>query len=279
MSLDWYGGYFIFYSILYTCRMIPYIEWIEFSVGPLTLYTWGTCVALGYLAGLLLTRWLAHKQGMKEQVVLSLFLWVFVASMVGSRALYVLLYWDLYAQRPWSVFAVQDGGLVMLGGFVAAILASLWVAKRHAVSVWALADVAAPGLALGLAIGRVGCFLINDHPGAITHLPWAIIWPDGTERHPVALYLIVWNSVLFWVLLWAFRRSQTKQWKQGSVAWIFLGLYGAGRFALDFTRATDVIQADPRWMFMTVSQWLGLALCIAAVAMLVHGIVRRRRVV
>ena len=246
--------------------MIPFFEFISFQIGPIAFYTWGSFVALGYICGLLLSRFLARKQGISESVVFSLFLWVFVASMVGARLLYVILFWDIYAEQPSRIFNVQDGGLVMLGGFVCGILATVYVAKKHGLRVWALADISAPALAAGLAIGRIGCFLINDQPGAriaqtSAAAAWAIQWPDGALRHPVALYLIIWNAAVCVFLMWISRR-QIKCAVVGLTTWSFLGLYGLGRLVLDSTRATDVLYADPRWLYLTVSQWAGLGLVV-----------------
>jgi phosphatidylglycerol:prolipoprotein diacylglycerol transferase len=109
-------------------------------------------------------------------------------------------------------------------------------------------------LALGIFITRIGCSLINDHQGAITSLPWAILWPDGTPRHPVAEYLAL-NGLIMFLIFW-FLRIRLK--KPGQLFIIFLFWYTISRFLLDFTRATDTVLADPHYFGLFISQWLSL---------------------
>jgi len=134
-----------------------------------------------------------------------------------------------------------------------------------------------------MAIGRIGCFLINDHQGAITNLPWGIKWPDGAIRHPVALYLILFDLALAGFLWWQnrnfipfFNKKETGKSNpnsqnffqsfltSGNQFLIFLFLYSVGRFFLDFTRAA---LADPHYWGLSVSQWLSI-LIMAVVSVL-----------
>jgi len=121
------------------------------------------------------------------------------------------------------------------------------------------ADLLAPAAAIGIFIGRIGCFLINDHQGAPANLPWAIRWLDGISRHPVALYLSLNGLILFLILL--FLKPKLK--KPGQLAFIFLTYYAASRFLLDFTRASGTALSDPHYLNLTFSQWASLAILIA----------------
>jgi len=117
-----------------------------------------------------------------------------------------------------------------------------------------LADILTPAIALGIFISRLGCSLVNDHQGAITNLPWAILWPDAILRHPVAEYLAL-NALIMFLVLW-FLRSRLK--KPGQLFIIFLFWYSISRFFLDFTRATDTALADPHYLGLFISQWISL---------------------
>jgi len=119
-----------------------------------------------------------------------------------------------------------------------------------------VADLFVLSVPLGVAIGRIGCSLINDHQGSGTMLPWGITWPNGIIRHPVALYLIIANLLIFFVLL--FLKSQSKFKKPGSLFFVWLILYSTFRFLLDFTRSTGTILSDPRYWHLTLAQWLSI---------------------
>jgi len=119
-------------------------------------------------------------------------------------------------------------------------------------------------LALGIAIGRVGCFLINDHAGAATSLPWGILWSDGIMRHPVALYEILAMAGVF-TLLWSLRESISRQrQRDGSIFLLFLFSYAVIRFFLDFLREEQGALADPRFWIFSTSQWISIFLMIFA---------------
>lgn len=251
--------------------MIPYVEFTTISLGPVTIYVWGLLVALGFIAGSLLLLKLGKEEKLDEKDVSSLFFWIFVASMIGARLAYVLLFWSQYSSNPIEVFYVWDGGLVFLGGLLGALpVGILLVRKRLTISFWRLADLLAPALALGLTVGRCGCCLINDHPGSVTDVPWGIEWPDGVVRHPVAQYLVVLNLVLLLLMLWA-RKKPLFHKIQGAVAWIYLLGYGVGRFVLDFTRAVDGTYADPRYAGLTISQYVSLVFVIVAVVLIIRN--------
>ena len=107
---------------------------------------------------------------------------------------------------------------------------------------------------MGIFIGRIGCSLINDHQGAVTNLPWAILWPDQILRHPVAEYLAL-NGLIMFLVLW-FLRNKIK--KPGYLFIIFLVWHSISRFLLDFTRVTDTSLADFQYRGLFVSQWISL---------------------
>ncbi len=242
--------------------MIPYIQLTTFQLGPVALQTWGTLVAAGFVTGLIFTLREVRRRKLDPDMFLSMFFWIFLASLVGSRLLYVLLYWQHFISAPLEIVQIWRGGMVYLGGLLGALPVGILYAKyRFKIPFPALTDLVAPGLALGLAVGRLGCSLINDHPGALTNLPWGILWPDGSVRHPVAVYLVLFNIILFFLLL-----SVRKRWgrHQGAVTVAFLLAYGIGRFFLDFSRAADVPEADPRFLFLTVSQYFSLFFVIGS---------------
>jgi len=161
---------------------------------------------------------------------------------------------------------------------------------------WKMADLVTPAVALGIGIGRIGCFLINDHLGAATSLPWGILWPDGISRHPVALYESLVGFALFAIFWFLQKRKESvipaklvpdRDWvagiqefgsrlfgrddKPGRLFLLFLISYSAIRFLLDFLRASKGILADPHWWGLMTSQWISLAIFLVAMLFFIRN--------
>lgn len=251
--------------------MLPYGPITEFHLGPLTIQSWGLMVALGFIAGILLILWQAKQAGDKTDKLLDLVLWIFIASMIGSRVFYVLLFWSDFAGHLVDALKIWNGGMVFYGGLLGALLVFVWFSRRHRMNLWRLADWLAPALAIGTAIGRIGCHLIQDHPGRITAVAWGIM-VDGSLRHETAMYLVFSNLAIFLILWFWFRKSRLPV---GSLFGIYLIWEGITRFVIDFFRATDLPNSDPRFAALTISQYIGIGLVIAGIIILMY--LRRHR--
>lgn len=211
---------------------MPYFSFPQISLGFITFNTWGICVGLAFVAGL----FYAYRKN-KSVDILNLALLGFLGAVSGAAFLYYLLF------GRW-------GGFVFYGGLFGGLLAGWLYIFYKKLDFWPLANLVAPAIALGIFIGRIGCFLIKDHQGITTGLPWGVLWPDGITRHPIALYLSL-NGLILFLLLHFFRRKKPFIF--------FLTYYAASRFLLDFLRV------DPRWFGLTVSQIISLVvLCFLA---------------
>lgn len=224
----------------------------EIPLGPITIKVWGLLVALGMIAGLLLILKEAKRKRIKPGLVYDLFILVFITSMIGGRLSYVLLYLPHYIMQPLDIFKIWQGGMVFYGGVLFALLAILIYLKKKKINFWRFADSAAPGTALGIFIGRIGCFLIGDHIGAPTSLGFGSYY--GNEeflRHEPSLYLSL-NGLILFLILWPLR----KKFKNvGALGALFLIWYSFSRFFLDFTRTNDLPDiSDPRFFGLTISQ-------------------------
>ena len=137
---------------------IPKFEVLDWIIGPLPIRMYGLMIGIGFL----LSMYLASKQAKKERVspdrVLDMGIYLLLAAIVGSRALYVLTNLHEFARNPLDVFAVWKGGLVFYGGLLAAAPTGIWYVKKHKLPVWKIADITAPYIALGHGVGRLGCF-------------------------------------------------------------------------------------------------------------------------
>jgi len=227
-----------------------------FTVGPVTFHLYGLMIGLGVLVG----AWAAAK---KDKKIWDCLLWVIGGGIIGARLYHVVDLWSYYSQHLAQIPAVWQGGMGIYGGILGGIL-GLWiyVKKRKGATLlfWKLLDAGAVGLPLGQAIGRWGNYFNQELYGKPTSLPWGIfIRPENRliqvmefERfHPLFLYESLWCLIIFFVLLKIVKKNHFI---------IYLGLYGLGRFFLEFLR----IEA---WTIsgINVAQMISVGLMIAVV--------------
>jgi phosphatidylglycerol---prolipoprotein diacylglyceryl transferase len=165
--------------------VIP-LPWLEqqFPGAGLPIRGYGLMLLIGFVAGVLLAVRQARRMGVNPDIVYSFAFWVFVAGIVGARGFFVLQYREqFWRENPiamlGAVLNITEGGLVVYGAFLGVVLAG-WVFLRvHKLPVLAFADLIVPSLALGLAIGRIGCLLNGCCYGGLCDTPWlGIRFPD-----------------------------------------------------------------------------------------------------
>jgi phosphatidylglycerol:prolipoprotein diacylglycerol transferase len=172
-------------------------------------------MALAFVAGL----WTAGRrglaQGIPSETILDLGTWLIIGTIIGSRALYVISYWqEQFAGQPWTeVFKVWRGGLVFYGGLIGASLAGILFARIKRLPMWKLGDIMAPSIALGSAFGRIGCLLNGCCYGRECQLPWVVHFPYGHPTyphgvHPTEIYDSLLNFAFYGLLAWAYRRKK-----------------------------------------------------------------------
>ncbi len=250
--------------------MIPYFSFTSFSLGPLTLHVWGIFLALGFLVGTLAAGWMAKRKGLSSSVICEMAPWFAIAGMIGGRIGHVLFYDPAYFYaHPLEIFAIWQGGLSVYGGILGCILvffifgAGLKPARTNAsidmhAHRFAYADALIFGLPFGKIFGRIGCFLIHDHPGTLTHFILGVKYPDGEVRHDLGLYLAINAFFLSLLFLLLARKNRPT----GTYIVVFSLWYGTTRFFLDFLRVVDV-----RYMGFTPGQYLSLLLIIFGIGM------------
>lgn len=220
---------------------------LAFEVGPLAASYHGLLIALGIVVGTGLTgRELARRGHDGTLALLSLF-FVVPSGLMGARLYHVLTEYDRYAERPASALQVWDGGLAIYGAVAGGFLGLLIFCWMYGVRSLVLADAAAPGLALGQAIGRWGNYFNQELFGRPSDLPWAVRvspenrpveFADATSFHPTFFYESAWDLLVCFALLWAARRF-TNRLENGDVFLIYVSLYSLGRFFVEMLRVDE----------------------------------------
>jgi len=261
--------------------------------------TYGFLLALAFVAGLLVMARLAARDGLDKQKVYDLGLWVLAASLIGSKALMVITEWDVYYRdNPRQIFTLdffRSGG-VYYGGFIAAVLASVIAMRLYRLPWWRTADAFAPGIVIGQAIGRLGCFSagccwgkpttgwygvhFTDKGNEITGVPTMVrhlthdqsqmnVWAERLggplaplKLHPTQLYEAGATLLIFVVLLLLHRRRRF----EGQVILAYAMLYSVARFIIEFWRD------DPRGeMFnLSTSQFIAILLFAGAIPVFIY---------
>ena len=235
-----------------------------FSIGPLTVHGYGLMVGVGIVAALLLSWRRAGQRGIPEGDVTNLALLILVAGFVGAKAFFLLTCFDQVRDDP--LRALGSEGFVVYGALVFG-LAALWFwcrRRREGMTVWT--DLVVPGLALAQGFGRIGCFLAGCCYGAPTGSALGVVFPAGSLA-PAGIPL--WPSQLFssagdFLLAGALLLFERRKPRKGAVTGLYLLLYGAGRFAVEFFRA------DPRGAVgpLSTSQFISLFFMAGGAALL-----------
>ncbi|MBP9748820.1 prolipoprotein diacylglyceryl transferase [Patescibacteria group bacterium] len=231
--------------------MIPYFSWQTVMLGPIPLHVWGMFVAFGALVAIVLARRAAKKRGLSPDVITDLVTHMLVFAFIGARLAHVFFYNPLpYVQDPLEFFRVWHGGLSSFGGFVGAALALALFIKKHRLDAFVVMDALAEGFPLGWAVGRIGCFLIHDHPGTLSHHFLAVQYPGGA-RFDLGLIESLTGLTVEVLLLLSLRFFP----KRGVPSAVVIFSYLFIRFWTDFLRSTDLPGSDVRyWPGLTPAQ-------------------------
>ncbi len=222
--------------------------------------------ALGLIFGLLLIVKVGREQGLNPDHLWNLGLIAIVSGIVGAKLLYFVTDSDA-RQHILSLSTLQAGG-VWSGGVLLALAMCIWYMRTRAMPVLRTCDAFAPGLALGHAFGRVGCFAAGCCYGHETHVPWAVTFhnplaneivgtPLGIPLHPTQLYEMVLELCNALFLVWLIRRKKF----EGEIIGTYMIIYGIGRYFIEFFRG-DPGRGDNFLGFMSATQVIALCLVI-----------------
>jgi phosphatidylglycerol:prolipoprotein diacylglycerol transferase len=248
--------------------------------GGIHIYSYGVLVASGFVLGILWTVHEAKIAQINPDLVLDLSFYIILSALIGSRILYIFVDWDRYVAHPMDVLKIWEGGLVFYGGFIGATLTSLYYLRKHKMGFLKTADLFMPGLALGHAIGRLGCFAAGCCYGRHTDSFLAVTFPyssfslapPGLPIFPSQLFESAAELLIFLVLIF-FRR---KKKFEGEIFLIYLVLYSVSRSILETFRGDSVRGfIIPGWL--STSQLISG--CLIAIAAVIYFRLHRRQTI
>jgi phosphatidylglycerol:prolipoprotein diacylglycerol transferase len=246
------------------------IDPVALRLGPLTIHWYGILMGTAFALGTFLAYRQTKKEGYDPEHILNLLMFIVPSAIIGARLYYVLFELHRYTDNIWKVFAVWEGGLAIHGGLIGGTIAGVWYVRKNHLPVLKMADIIAPSVIIGQAIGRWGNFINQEAHGGpvsetfISKFPEFIqkqMFIQGQYVHPTFLYESVWNIIVFFILIF----SRTKKKFDGQIAMMYLALYSVGRFFIEGLR-TDSLMIGP----LRTAQLVSLLLIVVAVAGMVY---------
>lgn len=218
---------------------------IFFKIGSIEIRYYGVMIALAFIVGAILGEREARRKGFAPGLVYDILSYMLIGVIAGARIYYVLFsepYW--FITHPVEIIAIWKGGLSLHGGLIGGLLVGIWFCYKKGLPFWRFADVLAPPVILGQAIGRVGCTLNGCSYGRPTTLPWGVVFTDpqslaplGIPLHPTQIYEIILSLILF-SGLW---RGRKRVSFDGQLFLTYVMGYGVIRFFLEFFRGDSLL--------------------------------------
>ena len=219
--------------------VFPEFDPVIFSLGPLKIRWYG----LMYVVGFLVAWWLGRRRCRSEHAIVKepqqvddLIFFAMLGVIVGGRLGSILFYnFDKFADDPFYLLRIWEGGMSFHGGLLGVLFAMWLFGRKHGKTMWQITDFMAPFVPLGLGFGRIGNFINGELWGKTTDVPWGFLY-RGEVRHPTQLYEAALEGFVLFAILWWFS-SRARPYM--AVSGLFLVLYGAFRFFIEFYRLPD----------------------------------------
>jgi phosphatidylglycerol:prolipoprotein diacylglycerol transferase len=246
--------------------------------GGIKLHTYGLLVALGFLVGITWVNYEAKRVGEPPEKLMDLCFYIVLAAIIGSRIFYVFTDLDHFLSHPLDFFKIWEGGLVFYGGLIGAVVVSVWYMRKNHLKFWRVADIFAPGAALGHVLGRLGCFSAGCCYGKPVSegFPWGVTFPSNPESlapagisiYPTQLMEAGAEFAIFWILFFFRKKKQF----DGQVLLLYLILYSIVRSILEIYRG-DLVRGFLFGGAISVSQFISFLIILTAV---VFWVIRAR---
>lgn len=245
---------------------------IAFSLGPIDVHWYGIIIGSGLALALFLAIREGDRRGLPKDTFADLMLWAIPIAIISARIYYVVFEWKYYIKHPIEAPQIWNGGIAIHGALIGSVITTYVFSKKRGISFWKIADIAAPSIILGQAIGRWGNFMNQEAHGREVsraflenlHLPDFIInqmYINGTYYHPTFLYESIWDFVGFFLLL-LLRRVN---FRRGELFLSYVIWYSIGRFFVEGMRTDSLMLGSLR-----MAQTISIVLVVAAVAIILY---------
>lgn len=244
-----------------------------FSIGPLSVRYYGLSYAIGFIIAYFFLRY-NIKNGrlkLKEEALDNYFLWLILGTVFMARFFEVFVYnLPYYIQHLPEIIRIWDGGMSFHGGLVGVILVTYVFSRRHKISIYDILDLLTIPAAISLMLGRIANYTNSELYGTITNpqaTPWCVVFDrvDSNCRHPTQLYESLKNLFIT-IVLYSYdtyhKKTHHKNYKKGTLFWLFVLLYGILRFFITFLRD------EPLYWGLNMGQWLCLLMVIVSTVFL-----------
>ena len=238
-----------------------------FSIGPITIYGYGLMIAIGVLAAYFSATYRAKKYDLDPDKVFYVTVWAVIGGFGGAKLLYLITQLPAILQDPSLLKDVRDG-FVVYGGIIGGILAAWLYCKVAKLKFIKYFDLVMPSVALAQGFGRIGCFLAGCCYGRETTSRFGVVFPEGglapagVKLIPTQLISSAGDFLIMIVLLLYYRKNK-KDGTPGNVGFLYMLLYGVGRFLVEFLRNDN---RGGAWMFST-SQWISMVIVAGGIVL------------
>jgi len=233
---------------------------ILFTIGPITIYSYGVMLATAVLVCTYFLSVDAKRYNISRETAYDLVFWCILGGIIGARIFYVFFVeWDYFSQNLFEILMLQKGGLAWQGGFIGGALAGVWFTRRNKISLRPTLDLAAPYIALGQSIGRIGCFFNGCCYGK--PVAWGIYFPSHNARlYPTQLFETVGLFIIFLIL----KKAQQKPHQAGFIFVFYLWLAAIERFVVEFYRADHELV----WLGLSLAQLIALGVFVSGLILM-----------
>lgn len=236
---------------------------VLFHLGPLTVFSFGFMLSLGFALAVLVAFLNAKAHGIDPWTIIDMALYLFLFGLLGSRLLFVLMNWSLYASDPVRILYTWEGGVSFYGAIAGGFIVLAVFARRGRLSLGRLADTLAPGLAIAASVGRIGCALNGCCYGLPTSGGWGVFtrFAPGL-RYPTQLFEASAYFLVFVFLLWWQKRHAKAP---GQLFLTFVGAYIVGRFGIEYLR-----EGQRLYPWLTLTQAASVVIVVAVLAVYLY---------
>lgn len=249
------------------------LDRIALDLGPLTIYWYGIIIGFGALLGLYIAVRESKRLGINSETFVDLVMIAVPVAILSARIYYVAFEWSYYKDHLGEIIKIWEGGIAIHGALIGSFLTAYVFSKVKDLSFWKLADIAAPSIILGQAIGRWGNFMNQEaHGGEVTrsfleglYLPdWIVdqMYINGTYYHPTFLYESIWNIIGFAILI-GLRKVNLRR---GEMFLTYVIYYSIGRYFIEGLRTDSLMLTES----LRMAQVISIVLIVVSIGILIY---------